>query len=1105
MKYLLPSEHFYCNNRAITLLLFLLLFFTFKAAAQGPGCPNVNAGADVTIDCTTNPCVDLTASFLDTGQTDSYEVAAIPYAPPFPFIGLANPVGVGVDDVWSGVVNLPFDFCFFESTYNQIQVGSNGVLRFDVDPTDLDNDWAFTEDIPNEANPTLGEVNIFGVGHDIDPSVLVSNPEIAWDVMGAAPCRTFVLSFANIANFSCNNLISTSQIILYETTNTIEVYVKDKPTCNAWNDGNAIIGIQNNPGDTAFVAPGRNTSDSPWTTTKEAWRFTPNGTPNYVLTWYDENGNTVGNTTTVNVCPSATTTYIAEVTYTNCNDEIVTVSDDIQVTNNGPTNPNAGLDGEITLCIDNTSTIDLFTSLGGTPDEGGTWTPALNSGTGIFDPAIDPAGTYIYSVSGAPCPDSTANVIVTFSTPPNAGENGTLSICNSGSSVDLFTVLGGTPDNGGIWSPPLNSGTGVFDPAVDTPGTYTYSITATPPCPSNSAEIMVSVTNNPNPGENGNIELCISDNAIDLFTLLGGTPDNGGVWTPALNSGTGVFDPAIDPAGTYAYTINIPGCDIVNSDVIVVINPTVNAGEDSTLTLCPTDDSVDLFTILGGTPDNGGTWAPALTSGTGVYNPIIDPPGLYTYIVNALSPCPTDSAEVIITLNNIPNALQPDDLISCDVGGDNVEAFNLEQQTSFITADDINYRATYHINQLDADNGTNRLVSPYNNIANPQTIYTRVEDINSGCINTTINFDLILDDTVIANPDFYELCDDNLETDNNTSNDTTTFNLQSRNPIILGPTQSNIDYTVTYYLTQNDADNSLNSLPSNYENTINPQILFVRVENNTTACFATSQMQLKVNPLPLFSLEDKYVLCIDNNGEIILPSPIIDTELNNNDYTFEWYLDSVLLVGETNSTITPLQTGAYSVIVTNNITGCSSTGDTIVIESTPPTLEAQQVSITFIENNSVLAIATNNSNTIAFFEFSLDNGPWLSNSSNNNTYTFENVPAGEHIITVRDANGCGETSASIILLDFIPYFTPNGDGFHDTWNIIGIENQPDAVIYIFNRYGKLLKELSPTGLGWDGTYNNYVLPSSDYWFSLDYKDPNTNKQKNFKSHFTLKH
>ena len=91
-----------------------------------------------------------------------------------------------------------------------------------------------------------------------------------------------------------------------------------------------------------------------------------------------------------------------------------------------------------------------------------------------------------------------------------------------------------------------------------------------------------------------------------------------------------------------------------------------------------------------------------------------------------------------------------------------------------------------------------------------------------------------------------------------------------------------------------------------------------------------------------------------------------------------------------------------------------------------------------------------------------------------------------------------------MVMDYPKFFTPNGDGYNDTWNISAINGQPNAKIYIFDRYGKLLKQLSPTGAGWNGTYNGNQLPTSDYWFVVEYNEPNTGDRKEFKAHFTLK-
>src|SRR5690606_8330397 len=133
------------------------------------------------------------ATYFDTGETTSYVVESIPYAPPFPFTGLANPVSVGQDDVWSNAVNLPFDFCFFGINYNQVFIGSNGIISFNSQtPGGF---CAFTlgagDLIPT---PSIHQ-NAIMLYHDIDPRF--GNPEIGYEVLGEAPCRTLVVSFAN--------------------------------------------------------------------------------------------------------------------------------------------------------------------------------------------------------------------------------------------------------------------------------------------------------------------------------------------------------------------------------------------------------------------------------------------------------------------------------------------------------------------------------------------------------------------------------------------------------------------------------------------------------------------------------------------------------------------------------------------------------------------------------------------------------------------------------------------------------------------------------------------------------------------------------------------
>ena len=93
---------------------------------------------------------------------------------------------------------------------------------------------------------------------------------------------------------------------------------------------------------------------------------------------------------------------------------------------------------------------------------------------------------------------------------------------------------------------------------------------------------------------------------------------------------------------------------------------------------------------------------------------------------------------------------------------------------------------------------------------------------------------------------------------------------------------------------------------------------------------------------------------------------------------------------------------------------------------------------------------------------------------------------------------------TINIIDYPKYFTPNGDGYHDTWNISSLKSESNAKIYIFDRYGKLLKEIRPWSDGWDGTFNGILITINDYWFSVEYQVDGSDNLKQFKAHFTLK-
>ena len=407
--YLQSCHHFFkVNFRSQTLTLFSFLLLSFTAFSQGPGCPNVYAGDDIELDCG-EPCTDLTASYLDTGETTSYAVSSIPYAPPFPFTG-GTPVSVNTDDIWSDAIQLPFDFCFFGQTYTQMVIGSNAVVSFDLanNPPGGYCDWSFDDSIPN---PNLFLTTIFGPYMDVDPSVGGSGI-INWTVFGESPCRTMVVNFPDIPYFgsACPNLSLTSQIVIYETTNVVEVYVQDRPSGCTWNDGNAALGIQNQNGTVGYTAPGRNTGD--WSASNEAWRFTPNGASNVVFSWLDSSGTVIGTDPTINVCPTETSTvYTAQAVYTNCNGDEVTETDEVTVTRIGSFTVDLGGDQE--LC--EAQSYDITAEItGGNPADA---TFLWNTGETTQTITVTTSGTYTVEVTIGTC-SITASVVINFNEIP---------------------------------------------------------------------------------------------------------------------------------------------------------------------------------------------------------------------------------------------------------------------------------------------------------------------------------------------------------------------------------------------------------------------------------------------------------------------------------------------------------------------------------------------------------------------------------------------------------------------------------------------------------------------------------------------------------------
>ena len=285
--------------------------------------------------CSPGNCTDLFADYYTPKATDSYAITSLAYNPPFPTTG-GTFLDASSDDVWSPTVNLPFSFCFYGTNYNQMLVGSNGVITFDLinQPAGGFCPYNFVGNIPSTSFPIRNA--IYAVYQDTNISnAAVTNPTVqnvnyyTLDVgQNAAPNRVFIANFNSLPLYQCNASagLQTSQVVIHEGSNIIDVYVKSRTSCTGWDSGNGVLGLQNQAGTLATVPPGRNTGS--WSATNEAWRFTPGGADLPVqLSWSIDGIASLSHDNPLHICPTEEHVYQAQITYDNCGSQ-VTVTDD---------------------------------------------------------------------------------------------------------------------------------------------------------------------------------------------------------------------------------------------------------------------------------------------------------------------------------------------------------------------------------------------------------------------------------------------------------------------------------------------------------------------------------------------------------------------------------------------------------------------------------------------------------------------------------------------------------------------------------------------------------------------------------------------------------
>ena len=459
------------------------------------------------------------------------------------------------------------------------------------------------------------------------------------------------------------------------------------------------------------------------------------------------------------------------------------------------------------------------------------------------------------------------------------------------------------------------------------------------------------------------------------------------------------------------------------------------------------------------------------------YNSVPDVQEIFVRVVNVNSDACFDTTSFLIIINRIPEAFNSA-LFQCDEDGnpDGFTLFNLTEADGELTGGVSDLSTEFYLTLADAQNGTNQIDgSNYSNITPTQVIHVRVVNDISGCWSlSTLTLDVTATDTTDT---FLTLCDDDGNEDG-----FQTFDLANAEAAITANIPDQV--LLKYYASYEDALLEVNELPNSYVNEVPyNQTLYVRVENDN-ACYGISELQLVVYELPNIETEQELIYCLNTYPETVT----IDAALlsgNINDFSYDWS------TGDSSYSIDINETGVYTVLVTN-ADGCSKLRTITVIPS----------NIATIESIEVVDVSTNNSITVFVsgegdYEFALDdiNGPYQDSNF------FDNVAPGFHTVYVRDKNGCGIVEETVSVIGFPKFFTPNGDSYNDTWQVLGVDQnfQSNSIIYIYDRYGKLLVQVDPRGPGWDGTYNGKLMPTNDYWFHVTLQDG-----RMFTSHFTLK-
>ena len=482
-----------------------------------------------------------------------------------------------------------------------------------------------------------------------------------------------------------------------------------------------------------------------------------------------------------------------------------------------------------------------------------------------------------------------------------------------------------------------------------------------------------------------------------------------------------------------------------------------------------------------------------LYTGANYTTPLLNETTSY-YVLASVNGCTGGTrTEVVATVNPLPILESSLVLKNCDEDGnpDGIVDFNLNEATPILTLGNGSYTVSYHMSMAEADTGMNPVEpAPFSNGLSSR-LYARAEN-NFGCYSTsTIDLEVSTTSLPMDYVATIEVCD--LDEPDGIYD----FDLTSVEDSLLAlfPLEQNLE--VSFYRSAENALLEEGEIESDGLFTIETpfvQTLYVRIEKATDgACFGVGpHLRLEVLPLVNFSVRDEVWVCEGETETVEITNPQAE-------YVYEWTNDRGEVIS-TEDSATFAAEGTYKVMAIS-ADGCISPTKTInVMASSAPNLNPDIVLTDEVNGRNRIVVQEENLG-LGDYEFSLDTpfGPFQ------DTSIFDDVEPGIHTVYAVDKNGCGSSSIEIGVIGISNFMTPNVDGNNDFLEVLGVSPRTHTRVSlrIFDRYGKLLRQLNGFSETWDGLYQNQPLPSSDYWYILEAIGLNGVPQKKT-GNFTLK-